>query len=338
MNVVHLFMLSGLIMLTGCATEDTAIFVTKTSVSIMDADSTPPNISIAYNRDEGYFGPRYNSGAVPSVFASIRSDGNIISPKIDQLYATGNAAEIATGVDPSKVTVDTSQMTGAEELMFFGTTTSTGFKVDIGPNFVPKGLLLGFRRKEYSVIPLATEAKTKDGKDTVKAYPSVIAAINTVGESKREGDALSVNLDNRQYFATGVAAEKMAEVLRSEFQMRAAEDVGAIGLAQKLAGSELLSCYVGVHVTKRPDVWRDADKKGLFFDKPGEQMTLNAMLTAYKSAVNANGDVVDPDRLARIDRRYANRILTPNIEALGRLDAIKAHSKITCELSKANQA
>ena len=173
---------------------------------------------------------------------------------------------------------------------------------------------------------------------TVKAYPSLIAAINTVGESKREGDALSVSLDNRQYFATGVAAEKMAEFLRSEFQMRAAEDVGGIGLAQKLAGSELLSCYAGVPVTKRPDVWRDADKKGLFFDKPGEQMTLNAMLAAYKLAVNANGDVVDPDRLARIDRRYTNRILTPNIEALGRLDEIKAHSKITCELSKANQA
>ena len=340
MNSLHLFMLSGLVLLTGCVANDTAIFVTKTSVSIMDADSTPPNISIGYNRDEGYFGPRYNSGAVPSVFASIRSDGNIINPKIDQLYATGNAAEIATGVDPSKVTVDTSQMTGDEELMFFGTTTSTGFKVDIGPNFVPKGLLLGFRRKEYSVIPVATDAKTKVGGKPVKAYPSVIASINTVGESKREGDALSVNLDNRQYFATGVAAEKMAEVLRSEFLIRAAGDVGGIGigLAQKLAATELLGCYAGVPVKKRPDVWRDAEKKGLFFDKPGEEMTLNAMLTAYNSAFDANGDVVDLDRLARIDRRYASRILTPNIEALERLDAIKAHSKITCELSKANQA
>ena len=338
MNSARLFMLSGLVLLTGCAANDTAIFVTKTSLSIIDADSTPPNISIAYNRDEGYFGPRYNSGAVPSVFASIRSDGNIINPKIDQLYATGNAAEIATGVDPSKVTVDTSQMTGDEELMFFGTTTSIGFKVDIGPNFVPKGLLLGFRRKEYSVIPLATDAKTKVGGKAVKAYPSVIAAINTVGESKREGDALSVDLDNRQYFATGVAAEKMAEVLSSEFLIRAAGDVGGIGLAQKLAATELLRCYAGVPVTKRPDVWRDAEKKGLFYDKPGEQMTLNAMLTAYNLAVNANGDVVDPDRLARIDRRYANRILTPSIEALERLDGIKAHSKITCELSKANQA
>ena len=173
MNSVYLLMLSGLVLLTGCAANDTAIFVTKTSVSIMDADSTPPNISIAYNREEGYFGPRYNSGAVPSLFASIRSDGNIINPKIDQLYATGNAAEIATGVDPSNVTVDTSQMTGDEELMFFGTTTSIGFKVDIGPNFVPKGLLLGFRRKEYSVVPLATDAKTKDGEKNSQGVPVI---------------------------------------------------------------------------------------------------------------------------------------------------------------------
>ena len=338
MNVVRLIMLSGFALLTGCAPSDTALFVTKTSISILDADTTPQNISIAYNRDEGYFGPRYDSGAVPPVLASIRSDGDIISPQVQQLYATGNAAEIVAGVDPASVTVDTSKMTGDKKLMFFGTTTTTGFKLDVGADLTPRGLLFGFRRKEVSVIPLATKAKPKSGTGTVDAYPSVIAAIDTRGASKREGNALTLDLDNRQYFATGVAAEKMAVSLRGEFLERAKEDVGGIGLAQKLAASEILSCYTGVPVTNRPEVWKDADTKGLFFDKPGESKTLVKMLSAYKLAVNQDGNVVDVDRLARIDRRYANRILTPNIALPGRLDAIKSHREKTCALSKANQA
>ena len=296
----------------------------------MDADTTPQNISIAYNRDEGYFGPRYDSGAIPPVLASIRSDGDIFSPQVQQLYATGNAAEIAAGVDPNDVTVDTSQMTGDRKYMFFGTTTTTGFKVDVGPELMPKGLLFGFRRKEVSVIPLATMARSKDGSEMVEAYPSVIAAIDTRGASTREGDALTLDLDNRQYFATGVAAEKMATNLRPEFLERAKEDVGGVGLAQRLAGSELLGCYAGVPMAKRPDVWRDADSKGLFLDNPGESTTLDAMLTAFSNAFDEHGNVVNPDQLARIDRRYTNRILTPNVAASGRLDAIKEHRELAC--------
>ena len=271
----------GLALFSGCGANDTAVFVSKTSISIVDVDSAPPNISVAYNREEGYFGPRYESGAVPPILASIRSDGNILSPQVRQLYATGNAAEIAAGVAPSEVTVETSQLKGNQRSMFFGTSTTTGLKIDVAPNSTPRGLLFGFRRKEVSVIPLAKSAKAKNGQgqDNLGAYPSVIAAVDTRGASGREGGDASGELDNRQYFATGVAAEKMAALLRAEFLERAKQDAGATGLAQVLAAGRLLGCYAGVSIVKRPDVWRDAHGRGLLFDKLGQPESLNPGLT-----------------------------------------------------------
>ena len=335
---LSLISIATLTALAGCATDQkTATFITKTSLSILDADSTPPNISIAYNRDEGYFGPRYESGAVPSVLASIRSDGNIFDPQVMQLYATGNAAEIAAGRDPAQVTVDSSQMTGDTKRMIFGTTTTVGFKVDVGPNSTPKGLLFGFRRKEVSVIPLATAAKSKADQSDVHAYPSVIAAIDTTARSTREQDTLALNLDNRQFFATGIAAEAMAIPLRNEFLKRAEQDAGANGLAQRLAAAELLTCYAGLRVADRPDVWRDADSHNLFYDTLAEPRRLELMLTAYRNAVDESGNLVDSDRLARIDRLYSHHLLTVNISDPNRLDAIKAHHEKTCALSRNNQ-
>ena len=51
-------LLMALLLLTGCASRlDTVVFVTKTSLGV-DVEQTPPTASIAYDRVEGYFGPR----------------------------------------------------------------------------------------------------------------------------------------------------------------------------------------------------------------------------------------------------------------------------------------
>jgi len=64
----------------GCATgADRAVFVTKTSVSILDIDSTPPGLSIAYDRVEGFIGPAYQSGGAPPVVGIMKSDGKLVS-------------------------------------------------------------------------------------------------------------------------------------------------------------------------------------------------------------------------------------------------------------------
>ena len=84
--------LSLAIALAGCASRpDTVVFVTKSSLGL-DVEQTPPSASIAYDRVEGYFGPRYESGAVPPVVAVFMTNGQLLDRRVKQLYATGDAA------------------------------------------------------------------------------------------------------------------------------------------------------------------------------------------------------------------------------------------------------
>jgi hypothetical protein len=85
-----------LLAMAGCASTDHVLFVTKTSIGI-DFDAKPATASIAYDRIEGYVAPRYANGEIPPVVASVKSDGAIFKPAMRQVYATGDAAVIATG-------------------------------------------------------------------------------------------------------------------------------------------------------------------------------------------------------------------------------------------------
>jgi hypothetical protein len=228
---------------TGCAKPDTVLFVTKTSISVLDADTTPPEVSIAYNRTEGYIGPRYENGAVPPVYGSIESDAAIINPKVRQLYATGDAAQIITKGEVSQCY---NELEGDPKLIFFGTTTNMGLKITFGATGAANGIALpnsfnfGFRRKEFSLIPLGKTARLigencapdPDHRE-IHRYPSVIAAIDTTG---RIGDvanlgqpgqpAAGVGLQTAQFIATGAAARSLAPYLRPVFMERALEAVG----------------------------------------------------------------------------------------------------------------
>ena len=69
-------------MLASCATSvNHATFVTKTSFSIVDVDSTPPSITVAYDRFEGYIGPRFADGSVYPVAGFVESEGQVRSTK-----------------------------------------------------------------------------------------------------------------------------------------------------------------------------------------------------------------------------------------------------------------
>src|SRR5882762_7431723 len=110
-------------LIAACASPG-AVFVTKTSLSIVDADSTPAGVSFGFDRVEGFIGPVNPDGTVPSVVAKIETDGKIFNSKIKQIYATGAAAEAVTGTTPSTGTV-TPDTTNKTRLAFFGTSTST---------------------------------------------------------------------------------------------------------------------------------------------------------------------------------------------------------------------
>lgn len=192
----------SMLALAGCASPDHVLFVTKTSIGI-DFDLKPATASLGYDRIEGYVGPRYANGEIPPVVASVKSDGKIFSPEIRQVYATGDAAVIATG---GKTSGRNRPMKGTRELMFFGTTTTTGIKVGFATG-LPDSFVFGFKRKEFSYIPLGTVGSGQDERDV---YPSVMASIDTAANISIDGKKDDTSLTNSQFFATGRAARQLA--------------------------------------------------------------------------------------------------------------------------------
>ena len=187
--------------LAGCANDRHVLFVTKTSIGI-DFDSKPAAASLAYDRVEGYIAPRYSNGEIPPVIASIKSDGAIFNPKIHQVYATGEAAEIVLRGAGSGT--QTKRLKGTKELMFFGTTTTTGLKVGFASGLLPDSFIFGFKRKEFSYIPLGTVGA---GDTAYDVYPSILATIDT---QANVGKGREAELSNAQFFATGTAARLLA--------------------------------------------------------------------------------------------------------------------------------
>jgi hypothetical protein len=204
-NKFSFFALCFSIFLSGCSTTDSAVFVTKSTIAVIDVDSSPGTVSFAYDRVEGYFGPNYKNGAVPPVVASMRTSGEIINPTIKQLYATGEAAILV--IDKSAKTypknddgkLDDDKLLGDRKALIFGTSTSLGFKIGLSnadPTFT-----LGYKRKEASYIPIH---KGADG--TGDKYSSVLASIDTTIKTDVDGN----EFENGQYFATGQAAKLLA--------------------------------------------------------------------------------------------------------------------------------
>src|SRR5471032_100377 len=204
-----LLLSASAVALAGCASpQDTVVFVTNTSLGI-NVESKPPTASIAYDRTEGYIGPRSANGGMPPVVASVQTNGNVFNPQIRQVYATGAAAVLVTS--PNGTETGPSDMTGTDDKMaFFGTTTTVGLKVGFDDTGNPDSLVFGFKRKELSVIPLGSDG-------TKRVYPSVLASVDTtVGSSTLKDTGLTIS----QYFATGKAAEMLAssnDVVRKSF-------------------------------------------------------------------------------------------------------------------------
>lgn len=197
-SLAGLLTLAGLV--SGCASNDHVLFVTKTSLGI-DFDTKPGTAAFAYDRIEGYVAPSYGNGEIPPVVAQIESDGKVFDPKIRQLYATGDAARIAVG--GKRLEAAELPMQGAGRLLFFGTTTTVGLKVGF-TTALPDSVTLGYKRKEYSHVPLG-EKETNGKKAHV--YPSVLAAIDLTGTAR---DAQTSGLTTLQFFATGEAARLLA--------------------------------------------------------------------------------------------------------------------------------
>lgn len=259
MNRKHQVLITlSIIILTGCGNK--AMFATHTSIGI-NLDTKTQTAALAYDRQEGYLGPTYGKGT-PSVVASLQSDGKILSPQIMQAYATGDAAIIAVGGTHTSSSDNILQ--GEEKTAFFGTSTTTGFKFGFSPGTaVPDEVVLGFKRQELSYIPLIS-----DGSDgSAKKYASTLAFYDMKRTASTAGE-----FSDKQYFATGAAAENLAKIpaIRQLFKDAAQEAAlkrwDTISAQQQGIASIISSCYSDAPFQMIPSIWQAAIRIGLIQD------------------------------------------------------------------------
>jgi len=265
---------------SGCASPDKhATFVTKTSLSVLDVDTAPAGVSIAYDRVEGFIGPRFADGTAVPVAGFFDTDGGVMSRRVRQVYVTGQAAKLATQqtpVTPGAPSAAASASSGGSvagavkgsattgsapaagkpagsdtpavtetknPVMFFGTGTTIGMRIGFAVNSpVPDSFVFGFRRKEASVIPV-------DKEGGVEKFPSVLATLDNSSEAPAVGAAVPAGgaasaptLGITQYFATGQAAENLAMLpsVQRRFKEKAEDAVGAFREQEAQQGKRAL--------------------------------------------------------------------------------------------------
>jgi hypothetical protein len=209
-------------LLSGCASPDRVVFVTTTELGV-GLDGTTGVANIGYDRNEAVVGPDYpEEGALPPVYARLRSSGNLFQPGVSQIYATGDAAVLATA-ETSDTTgcgqSDRRKLSGKRRLAVFGTSTNFGLKVQFVQS-VPGSINFGYKRKELSWLPL-NEDPPNDG--TPDKYPSVIAGVGIGTNISQDKVGVSYGID--QFVATGDAADRLAckDEVREVFKKNAKE-------------------------------------------------------------------------------------------------------------------
>lgn len=318
--------------LIGCAGVDDVLFVTKTSLGF-ELDSKPASTSISYDRIEGYVGPRYENGALPPVVASIKTDGKILNPQIEQLYATGAAATNIVLNSGQSVNAPTN-LSGSKKLMFFGTTTTTGLKIGFTNN-IPDSFLLGFKRKEFSLIPLGqkkTNIGVNNGQRIIDVYPSVYAYLDT-GVST--GEPSETSLKTTQYFATGEVAvelckdDELKKMMKSRAKDAFANYREAIGDQQNEALT-VLRCLTNIEDKHLPKVWEDANRHNLFHDAN----KYNKLIMAYNNALKETDAEGKAQKIRKLRSRYADDIGITDGSTPIRVKMLEAHGKYVCDIAR----
>jgi hypothetical protein len=71
----NLAIISPITCLAACTTTEQVVFVTESSLSIANIEAMPAEITVGFDRVEGYFAPAYSNSALPPVVSSIKTDG-----------------------------------------------------------------------------------------------------------------------------------------------------------------------------------------------------------------------------------------------------------------------
>jgi hypothetical protein len=315
-----LFIFAGL---CGCSTTDKAVFITKTSISVLDVETTPANVTFAYDRQEGFIGPSYPNGAAPSVVGSFKSDGAIINPKIKQVYATGDAADIVTSAQANNTEHNNLLLyhnPDEKKMMFFGTSTSLGIKVGLDQN--NPAFLLGFKRKEASYIPL--QGNNVRGGQRKDVYASVLASIDT----DLSGSPTDMNFKNGQFFATGKAAKILAgkDYIQESFAEKAKFSFDQSFDSQTRSQGDATRCSFNV----KKDDWNIIIQSGLSSGVLSKSELKDEILAAHQAYQNS-GDAKDQLTLIQMH----NEGMVGAVDGMSETTTIllTAHRDLVCDLA-----
>jgi hypothetical protein len=298
------------LLLAGCAdVSRNVVFVTKASVGI-DVDTTAQTASVAYDRTEGYFAPRYANQEPVAVYASVATNGAMFDRKIRQVYATGRAAEIVSTPSQAaavprqalyrRTSMDTAAASPAQrpaapagpagqptdKSMFFGTGTVIGFKVGMGTSTIDT-FTFGYKRKEVSLIPHAPD----DGD-----FPSVMASLDT-------GTAVTIQpngskFDVSQFFATGTAAEALAQnrTIHEQFQDEAQSRLSEYRedeRHQRDYALTSLACLSELDDAGAQQVWENAGQLQLFPPSAIQRLKTAPSVAAARSIYTKEMTITD---------------------------------------------
>lgn len=247
--------------LAGCATQN-AVFVTKTSLSVVDIDTTPASVSFAHDRVEGYFGPRFNNGQVYPVTGYYYAEGSGLTRNVRQVFAGGAAATIVLEKTPTPAAVASCGDGRNHPPLLFVTGTTLGVKLGFAEGTpVPTSFVFGFRRKEAATVPVS-----------ISCQPSVLASIDSDAQARAQPTDPKLGASAQQYFATGAAADALAAdpTIQRIFRREAVKAVGPVAeFNQLLAEHSKLTLDILSCASKLPEAGFDravtnADELGLF--------------------------------------------------------------------------
>lgn len=328
-RVAHLMRLvltaTCVLALTGCDTTDKVLFVTNTSLGV-NTDAAPLQFSVAYSRTEGVLGPTLPDGSMPSVYAFINADGGLLDRKVKQLYATGPASQIVLGaaIPPSCSTCVPLSPGDRRKLAFFGTDAGYGLKIafstlETGGVPVPSSMILGFKRKEISILPLS---ETSGG----TVYPSTLAGI----DSQSAAASNSATFGILQLFASGAAADRLAadSTIQGMFTAQARKSLAAQYDAargtQDTARADILTCYGGLPARGKMAAWENADDLSLF----GGSQVIGALRGYYDAG--QKDTATQFDNMNKGTDLYASQLNKPGAMSPDFITALNAHQKHVC--------
>lgn len=298
--------------IAGCATKD-AVFVTKTSFSLLDVDSTPASISFAQDRVEGYFGPRFDNGFVYPVTGYFHATGSGLTRGVQQVFAGGDAATVVLGANPVPPAVSNCADSRDNPPLLFATGTTIGMKLGFAENtVVPTSFVFGYRRKEVAWVPISKTCQ-----------PSVLATLDSDATARGQSSDPKLKVGVAQFFATGAAAVKLATdpLIRGTFQREAQKAVGNVAefnsreAVHNQLTLDILGCASKVSEPAFEGVVSNADELGV--------------LASASDAAEIRKGVDAKDRLGR----YTRLLRLRNGDEEPRTAALTIHKARVCKLA-----